>query len=31
MYAPFCGSGESVEVVDTLTVGMKFLFYATLR
>ena len=31
MYAPFCGSGESVEVFDTLTVGMKFLFYATLR
>jgi hypothetical protein len=31
MYAPFCGSGESVEIFDTLTVGMKFAFYATLH
>jgi hypothetical protein len=31
MYAPFCGSGESVEVFDALTAGDKMLFYATLR
>jgi uncharacterized membrane protein len=31
MYAPFCGSGQSIEVFDALTIGEKFLFYATLR
>jgi hypothetical protein len=31
MYAPFCGSGESVEVFDALTAGEKFLIYDTLR
>jgi hypothetical protein len=31
MYAPFCGTGESVEVLDALTGGLKFLFYGSLK